>query len=56
MPYREEYMREALCWGWFCRACGVWNGDAKVFLTACRCCEASRPRVDHVVRGTHGKR
>jgi hypothetical protein len=55
-PYREEYVREMLAWGWFCRGCGIWNGDEKEFLIVCRHCEHPRPRVDHVVRGTKGKR
>ena len=55
-PYREEYVREALAWGWYCPECKVWNGDCKVFLLECRCCGHKRPRVEHVVRGTRGKR
>lgn len=55
-PYREEYVREALCWGFFCRKCGAFTGDEKEFHVTCRCCGHPRPRVDHVVRGTHGKR
>ena len=56
MPYQEEYIREVLAWGWFCPACKVWNSDAKEFRLTCRCCDRARPRVEHVVRGTHGKR
>lgn len=53
---REEYVQEPLAMGFFCRACGVFNGDAKVFLVTCRSCDAPRPRLEHVVRGTKGKR
>jgi ADP-ribose pyrophosphatase YjhB (NUDIX family) len=40
------YLVESIADGWFCPnpACGVWCGDAKVFLTLCRCCGAARPR------------
>lgn len=41
--FRQAYVVEALARGWFCRACGVFNGDEKVFLTKCRNCEAARP-------------
>ena len=56
--YREEYVREALAYGWTCpnKACGVWNGDEKEFLLSCRCCSTNRPRKLSVERGTKGKR
>jgi hypothetical protein len=62
--YREEYVRETgLVPGWLCHSTvcsggtpgGVFNGDAKEFRLTCRCCGSPRPRVEHVVRGTHGK-
>jgi rRNA maturation endonuclease Nob1 len=56
MSYQEEYIREALAWGWYCRACGAFTGDEKKFHVECRCCGHPRPRVEHVVRGTRGKR
>ena len=40
-----RYVVEPLALGWFCVACGVFNGDAKEFLTRCRSCGAGRPEV-----------
>jgi hypothetical protein len=57
--YREEYLREALEWGWRCRnrpACGVWNSDNETFSIVCHACGAKRPRKDTVERNTKGKR
>jgi hypothetical protein len=44
---KEAYRVEPLAVGWFCPdpACGVFNGDAKVFLTACRACGSERPHA-----------
>ena len=40
-----RFLLEALAWGWKCReqACGIWNGDEKTPLLACRGCGAGRP-------------
>ncbi len=57
--YQEEYVKEALAWGWKCRnrpACGVWIDDAPTFLIVCPHCGSARPRKDTVERGTKGKR
>jgi len=54
--YREEYVKEALAWGWMCPGCGIWNGDDMEFRVTCRSCEANRPRKNSVERGTKGKR
>jgi len=57
--YREEYVKEALAYGWYCpnrTSCGVWNGDGREFLLHCRCCGTNRPRKAYVERGTKGKR
>jgi hypothetical protein len=32
--------------GWMCRACRVFNGEAKETLWACRCCGAPRPETE----------
>lgn len=52
---REEYVTEALAWGFFCRRCGAFTGDAKEFHVTCRCCGAPRPKHNHVARFTRGK-
>ena len=35
-------LRDSLMPGWVCGACGVFNGDAKERLRACRCCGLAR--------------
>lgn len=44
------YVVEPIAEGWYCRspACGVFNGDAKEFLTNCRTCGSERPRGSSV--------
>jgi hypothetical protein len=56
--YREEYVKEALAWGWHCpsASCRTWNGDEPTFRITCEKCGANRPRKEEVVRGTKGKR
>jgi len=56
--YREEYVRVALSYGWYCpsSSCGVWNSDDTNFRITCEKCGTSRPRKDYVERGTKGKR
>jgi hypothetical protein len=57
--YREEYVREALSYGWRCPNrpdCGVWNSDEPKFLIICPHCGASRPRKLSVEKNTKGKR
>jgi hypothetical protein len=56
VSYREEYVQEALAWGFFCTSCRSWNGDSKIFRLECRVCGHARPKHEHVVRGTKGKR
>lgn len=44
----SQYVVESLASGWTCRnpTCGMFNGDAKVFLTKCRACESDRPKKE----------
>jgi len=57
--YREEYVSEALEYGWRCRknGCLHWNRDTdKEFPLQCGACGANRPLMGTVVRGVKGKR
>ena len=56
--YREDYVREALSYGWRCPnrpVCGQWVGDEPEFLVVCPRCGAGRPRKAAVTFGTKGK-
>lgn len=60
----NTWIVEPLSLGWFCRnpSCGVFNGDEKEFLLACRACASGRPqgkgvpsRLDAVKLGLMGR-
>jgi len=47
---KDDYVVDSMAEGWFCRnpTCGVFNGDAKEFLLACRNCGSERPKSSTV--------
>lgn len=49
----SDFVVEPLALGFFCRACGAFNGDAREFRFVCRACDADRPRLPELPPFTH---